>query len=674
MSNTIRVLYDQDGVKLDSFDLMSNEVIRFFKKQLGMVDPNVKCCNANVINDLLDFSLPRGAADALIKDVSDVEIKDAIWGQDNNKSPGPNGFNAYFFKCAWPIVGSDFVAAIRYCFENSFMLPSFNATAVVLVPKPPTETCMISMNQSAFVKGRSIVDNTLLAQELVRGYSRKNISPRCALKIDLQKAFDSLDFEFVRIILHALGLPEKFVGWIWTFITGPSYSIVLNGSLVGYFKAAAKGVFKYHPKCKKMGLPHLYFADDLLVFCKGSMDSVVGVQAVLDIFYSMSGLKLNASKCEIYPAGISAQQCAAIKDITGFTLGSLPVRYLGVPLVSRKLSVKDCHSLIDKIKAKLNIWANKHLSFAGRLQLIRAVLFSMANFWCRQLILPKEIIRAIEQLCSRFFWKGSDMPVKSARDIGGWNKACIVHLIKKLLANEGYLWVAWLRFYVIKNDDFWQLNIPNNVSWSFKCLLKFRPAISHIFTGSVSDLSVRQIWEGMRVTAPKVPWQHLVWFLGRIPKQSVITWIALLNRLPTWVRLQKMGLVIDDVNCVLCGLEAESREHIFFGCSFAKGLWGFILALCGVSRMVSSWDGELAWAIHCLKCKSLIVMILKLAWNAHVYCTWKERNIRLFGGSPRPLEAVLQDIKEAVQIRLSGMPVNRADLRNAGLCTSWGIS
>ncbi|XP_039066643.1 uncharacterized protein LOC120212383 [Hibiscus syriacus] len=87
--NTIRALYNQDGVKLDSFEGMSNEVIRFFKDQLGVTDPDVQSYNINIIRSLLDYSLPRGAADILIKDVSDAEIKDAIWGQGNNKSPGP---------------------------------------------------------------------------------------------------------------------------------------------------------------------------------------------------------------------------------------------------------------------------------------------------------------------------------------------------------------------------------------------------------------------------------------------------------------------------------------------------------------------------------------------------------------------------------------------------------
>ncbi|XP_039037375.1 uncharacterized protein LOC120174667 [Hibiscus syriacus] len=464
------------------------------------------------------------------------------------------------------------------------------------------------MNQSAFVKGRSIIDNTLLAQELVRGYSRKKISPICALKIDLQKAFNYLNWDFVRIVLHALGLPEKFIGWILACITNPGYSIVFNGTIVGYFKgargvrqgdplspyifvlamnvlssllnvAAKKGVFSYHPKCKK-----------------GSLDSVIGVQIVLDSFYSMSGLKLNASKCEIFYAGISAEQCAAIKELTCFKLGNLSVRYLGVPL----------------------------------------------------LVLPKEIINSIEQLCSIFFWKGSDLPARGARvswkkvcttlksegdlgvqDVGEWNKSCTVRLIKKLLDSEGSLWVAWMCAYMVGDANIWQMRIPSNVSWSFKYILKIRPTVIHLFAGLIQNRSVKSIRDDLHINIPKVSWQHLIWFPG---------------------------------------------DHLFFGYNFAKDLWGATLTLCGLYRGVRGWDSELAWAICYLKGKSLIVRILRLAWAGHVYCIWRERNCRLYGGCARPMDALLQDIKVVIRIQLMGCNISSSDPHNTALCTSWGIT
>ncbi|XP_039030563.1 uncharacterized protein LOC120165035 [Hibiscus syriacus] len=298
--------------------------------------------------------------DRSCREVSDMKIKEGIWGQGNDKSLGPNGYNPYFFKRACPIIGEDFKTAINYCFDESFILPSFNVTAVVLVPKVP------NLNTSAFVKGRSIVDNTLLAQEIVRDYGRKNNFPRCAMKIDLQKAFDSLIWEFVSVILYALGLPEKFIGWIWACFTTPNYSIMFNGSLVGYFKGT-RGVRQGDPIS-----PYLFVLAMNILF---GLLNVATLKRSFKfhpkyVFYSISGLNLNATKCEVYTARITAEQCNIIQEITSFKLGVLPVRCLGVPLVTRKLAVKDCQCLIDKISAKLNSWVNRYLSFVGRLQLI----------------------------------------------------------------------------------------------------------------------------------------------------------------------------------------------------------------------------------------------------------------------------------------------------------------
>ncbi|XP_038991416.1 uncharacterized protein LOC120114654 [Hibiscus syriacus] len=290
--------------------------------------------------------------------------------------------------------------------------------------------------------------------------------------------------------------------------------------------AALKGVFSYHPKCKRIGLTHLCFADNLLIFCKGSINSVMGVQAVLDHFYSMSGLKLNASKCEMYVAGIPAEQSIVIKEIIGFNLGSLPFRYLGVPLVTRKLAVK----IGSDVPAK-----GARVSW---------------KIIC--------LVKSEEGL--------------GLQDVGRWNKSCIVQLIRNLLANEGSLWVAWMHSYVIRNADFWQMKIPTNASWRFKYLLKIRPDVAHLFSSQVCYLNARRVWDDLRATAPKVSWHHLVWFPGRIPKYNIIAWMTMLNRLPARARLVEMGLTIETDKCLLCGIVAETRDHLFFECSFAKEL------------------------------------------------------------------------------------------------------
>ncbi|XP_038994896.1 uncharacterized protein LOC120119062 [Hibiscus syriacus] len=439
--DTIRILVDDHGNRLESFDSMSAEVINFFTNLIGTIDYEVKAIEPFLLKDILQSAITEDNAHDLIKEITNEEIKTAFFCQGNDKSPGPDGYTPFFFKKAWHIIREDVTAAVKYFFIESSLLPAFNATIVTLVHKIPNPSkvkdfrliscCsvfykaiykilvsrlqklipdLVSLNQTAFVKGRNIVDNTLLTQELVRGYNRKNISPRCSLKIDLHKAFDTLHWDFISVILKAIGLPPIFIKWIEICLSTPRYFIAFNRTLIGFFKgakgirqgdplssllfvlsmnvlsrllnlAAARGVFGYHPKFKRIGLTHLSFADDLLIFCKGSIDSVIGVTSVLDLFYEIFGLKLNASKCDFYAAGLHSTY-----NIPNY---GLPVRYLGISLVSRKISDKDCTSLIENIRARLNHWTTKTLSYA--------------------------VLSKLEQFYSRFFWKGADKSATGAR-------------------------------------------------------------------------------------------------------------------------------------------------------------------------------------------------------------------------------------------------------------------
>ncbi|XP_039032023.1 uncharacterized protein LOC120166937 [Hibiscus syriacus] len=523
--DTIRVLVDDHGKILESFDDITTEVIGFFTRLIGTADPGVKS-----------------------------------------------------------------FAAVTQFFQDSFMLPTFNAISITLVPKVPNPS------KTAFVKGKNIVDNTLLAQELVKGYGRKTISPSCSLKIDLYKTFESLHWDFIYVILTAIVLPMTFISWIEACFTAARYSISFNGSLIGYFKgargirkrdpispllfvlsinvlsrilnkAAERGIFGYHPRCKKVGLTHLAFTDDILIFYKGNVEFVVGVISVLDYFYENFGLKLNASKCDIFVVGISSSKLEDVKMIDGFNQGYMPVRYLGVPLVTRKLSDKDYVALIDNIR--------------------------------------------IDQLCSRFFWKGSNKAGTGARvsweklcllksegglglkDIKSWNKACMIKLIRNILESEGSLCVARLKSYVIKDTDFWNMEAGINSSWSFRLLLKMRLEAYPVLSSGAQQ--IREIWNLIRTKGTKVTWHKLIWFPLHIPKHSMIAWMTLLDRLPTKDRLKHMGLNIDD-KCVFCKHSLETRDHVFLHCPTGISLWEVVLNLNGMRRRSLSWDNHLAWA------------------------------------------------------------------------------
>lgn len=126
------------------------------------------------------------------------------------------------------------------------------------------------------------------------------------------------------------------------------YLFVIAMNCLSYMlnDAASQGRLKYHPNCKSLKLTHLSFADDLLIFIDGSIESVQKVLQVLHEFEQRSGLAVSFQKTSFFASGLSTQEIDTIRASTGMTCGTLPVRYLGVPLNSKKLNLTNCEPLL----------------------------------------------------------------------------------------------------------------------------------------------------------------------------------------------------------------------------------------------------------------------------------------------------------------------------------------
>lgn len=143
-----------------------------------------------------------------------------------------------------------------------------------------------------------------MAQDLFRGYSRETGAPKCTLKIDLYKAFDSLHWDFLMNDIHSLGFPHTFLCWIYEWISTPMYFVKVNEALHGYFEgkkglrqgdpispylftiamnvlsalhAKAPKNFNFHWKCKHLKLTHLFYANDVLLLTRGDKSSITHV-------------------------------------------------------------------------------------------------------------------------------------------------------------------------------------------------------------------------------------------------------------------------------------------------------------------------------------------------------------------------------------------------------------
>lgn len=123
---------------------------------------------------------------------------------------------------------------------------------------------------------------------------------------------------------------------------------------------------------------------------------------MLSRFARYYGLHINATKSSIFISGGCGSEIVNAAAEKGIGVGTLPIRYLGLPLTTKALTKQDYEPLIDKVRTRLLSWANRSVSYAGRLQLIKTVIYSIVNFWSSAFILPIGCLDTIEGLCSAF--------------------------------------------------------------------------------------------------------------------------------------------------------------------------------------------------------------------------------------------------------------------------------
>ncbi|GKB94219.1 uncharacterized protein Tco_0980356 [Tanacetum coccineum] len=335
-------------------------------------------------NSLFSNKINPKKANFMIRSVTHLEVKEAMFSIGENKSPGSDGYTSAFFKCSWDIVGNEVTQAVQDIFKNGQLLRELNHTIISLVPKVqvpgkvtdyrPISSCniifkciskiitnrikdslhdIISENQSAFISGRRISDNILLTQEIMKNYHLSR------------------------------GPPYVMVKWIMKCVSTASFSINVNGSLHSYFKGKRglrqgdplspylftmvmevltlmlkrnirrEEAFQFHPKCERQEIINVCFADDLFMFSYANFDSVKVISDALQEFKNYSGLVPSLPKSTAFFANV------------------------------------DCKILVQKVKNKIDDWKNKSLSFAGRIQLVASwkdmegnlLKFSVAQAW-----------------------------------------------------------------------------------------------------------------------------------------------------------------------------------------------------------------------------------------------------------------------------------------------------
>lgn len=255
-TNRIFSIKDAKGNMITDVEGITDAVIKFYKELLGESKGDRQNVRSNLVRK--GHVVQQKQREQLEAPVTGKEIKAALWSIAGDKSVGPDGYGSQFYKDCWSVVKQDVIESVKEFFNTSKMLRIINKTTLTLIPKNnhaaevgdyrPIACCntvykiiskvlcdrlrgvlpsIIVKNQSAFVEGRSIVQNILICQDLVKLYNRKKSTSSCLIKIYLKKAYDSVEWGFMEEMLHALNFPPKFIKWTMVCISTTQYSIAI---------------------------------------------------------------------------------------------------------------------------------------------------------------------------------------------------------------------------------------------------------------------------------------------------------------------------------------------------------------------------------------------------------------------------------------------------------------
>lgn len=221
-------------------------------------------------------------------------------------------------------------------------------------------------------------------------------------------------------------------------------------------------------------------------------------------------------KSTIFMAGITQVHRNNILQHFPFEVGSLPVHYPGLPLLTKCMNASNYLPLLEKIRSRITSWTGRFLSFAGRLQLIKSVLSSLTNFWLAAFRLPNSCIKELDKLFAAFLWSGPELNARKAkiawhvvcrpknegrlglRSLKDVNMVSVLKLIWRLLSARNSLWVQWVHKNLIRQGTLWTVKANmSSGSWMWKKILKYRDKAQVFFKLDVKSGRLTSFWHDL---------------------------------------------------------------------------------------------------------------------------------------------------------------------------------
>ncbi|GMJ00023.1 hypothetical protein HRI_003671500 [Hibiscus trionum] len=499
--------------------------------------------------------------------VSREEISSALFQMSPSKAPGIDGFHASFYQKNWSIVGDVVCKTIQRMFSSGVVDPDLNRTLLVLLPKvdspesisqfQPIGLCTvvykilskvvvnrlkpflpdwITENQTSFVPGRSITDNIVIAQEIIHSMrTRKGKMGWFDIKVDLEKAYDRLEWSFIDDTLSDIGVPDHLRSLIMSCVSSVSTQILWNGDTSDSFKPT-RGIHQGDPlspylfvlcmerlaqaiqrevdqgtwkafQFKRNGplISHLFFADDLVLFAEASLEQFDVVSRVLREFCECSGHKVSISKTNIFfSPNIHIALQEDISDAFGFQCVSDLGRYLGVPLIHGRVTKATYRYVIQKVADRLAGWKVSLLSFAGCIVLAKSVLSSIPMYVMQSIRLPRYVCDEIERLIRNFIW-GHSNESKGSHAVN-WTVVCSPisegGLGIKRMEHQNSAFLLKLGFIMVSDPSRLWVKV-----------MRAKYGIQEITPTSLPNVRGSRLWQGIRLLWSDLR-QNIVWNVG----------------------------------------------------------------------------------------------------------------------------------------------------------------
>ncbi|KAJ3687618.1 hypothetical protein LUZ61_016782 [Rhynchospora tenuis] len=639
---------------------------------------------------------------------TESEIRQAIKDLPSGKASGPDGFPIEFYKNFWEIIGNDIMEAFNAFYQGNLALRKINKASITLVPKTQNPISfsqfrpisvinslikiiskamatrlqlfipvLVSPLQTAFSKGRSIMESFMVAREFLSFYHKRKI-PALLYKVDFAKAFDTVSWTFLTNVLVERGFPPQWISCLLQVLQTSSSSIKVNGDSTPFF-LHKRGLRQGDPLSPLLFIivtdalqsfisnavsltsgpiilpPRaLQYADDTIILMEATPQNVRFIRAILQNFALLSGLKINNDKSVFVPVALPQPAIQAIHQLIGCQPKELPITYLGLPLSIRQCRKIHFKPLIDAFHRKLDGWQAKFLSLGGRLTLVKAVLTAMPLYYMQVIKLPPWLLKTLEGIRRRFFWKGKEKCL-GGHCLVNWHKCCLpkenggLGIINLATQNQALL-TKWLWKLQAEPYSTWSNSIRTLYGTTDIRMLREDTSLSHGLrdilslqdfylasttantvtglptwrwtqSGSFSSSSAYRVLSDCGIRSPTY---ELLWKLKSPPRVKVFLWLLLADRLLTQTNLILRGWPSIQA-CQCCSSNAqESANHLFLHCDLARQLWMAIQVRFALPSISYTVEISEFWQAN------RTIQDWDIIWAATSWSIWKERNARIF--------------------------------------------